>query len=136
LHELVPPAHEHGDAAAHDVEPGPLLLHQARQAARHRPARGGPGRPALQPRRRRRRRRPPAPLLGKRRLALVVHVHLHLFLYELSAVAVVLGNGGSLQCVALSLSLWSLVAVGLLQMEWKAKSEVVVFIGPPAPQMR
>jgi hypothetical protein len=25
---LVPPAHQHGDAAAHDVEPGPLLLHQ------------------------------------------------------------------------------------------------------------
>jgi len=66
LFVLVPPAHEHGDAAAHDVEPGPLLLHQARQPARHR-------RPA------RRRRRPPAPLL-EQHLALVFHVHLHLSL--------------------------------------------------------
>ncbi|CAL9090513.1 unnamed protein product, partial [Musa acuminata var. zebrina] len=49
---VVSPAHEHGDAAAHDVEPRPLLLHQARAPARERP------------RRRRRRAPPPSPPLS------------------------------------------------------------------------
>lgn len=73
---LIPPAQEHGDASAHDVEPGPLLLHQARQPARHRAAGRGPGPPALEPRRRAARaprRGPPPPLL-----ALVVHYSLRL----------------------------------------------------------
>lgn len=92
--ELVPPAHEHCDAAAHDVEPSSLLLHHARQPARHRRRRPGGASRCPAPRRleafeapraplvgSRRHRRPPAPIPGARQLPLlVVHVgHLHCF---------------------------------------------------------
>lgn len=125
--ELVPPAHEHCDAAAHDVEPSSLLLHHARQPARHRRRR--PGRassrcpaPRLEafeaPRaalvRSRRHRRPPAPIPGARQLPLlVVHVgHLHCFSQRGCVLA--LRELQQLQCVVAStaVGVWLLLVGG------------------------